>query len=385
MATPLNILYLVHDVSDPAVARRTAMLQEGGAAVTIAGFRRIKTPLQNIGNTPIIDLGQTHNGGFLHRLFAVIRECLTLSKHKKTFASADLILARNLEMLAIGVRAKSLCRPAPTLIYESLDIHRLLLHKSLIGKTLRHLEGWLSKRASALLTSSPAFIHEYFEKRSHVRLPTYLVENKLYPASLAQHVPPRKPSAPWVIGWFGAIRCQKSLALLKTLVRESNGKIHVIIRGRPSLDQFTNFEKETTDTPGLRFEGPYKPTDLPHIYSEVHFTWAIDMFEEGQNSSWLLPNRLYEGGAFASVPIAAASVETGHAIQRLHIGVPLIEPKAEALKTFFETLTPAHYQSLEIAARNIPLETWIADSAACQDLVQTLRHFCPITILRKVP
>ena len=36
----LHILYLVHDLSDPAVRRRVIMLQAGGAKVTVAGFRR---------------------------------------------------------------------------------------------------------------------------------------------------------------------------------------------------------------------------------------------------------------------------------------------------------------------------------------------------------
>ena len=99
-------------------------------------------------------------------------------------------------MLAIGVRGKSLCHPKPSLVYECLDIHRLLLKNDVIGKTLRKLEGWLSKRANALITSSPAFIQQYFEKRSQVRLPTYLVENKLHPASAAIATAPRNASAP---------------------------------------------------------------------------------------------------------------------------------------------------------------------------------------------
>ncbi|TIU76079.1 MAG: glycosyl transferase family 1, partial [Mesorhizobium sp.] len=36
----LHVLYLVHDVSDPAVRRRIQMLKAGGAGVTLAGFRR---------------------------------------------------------------------------------------------------------------------------------------------------------------------------------------------------------------------------------------------------------------------------------------------------------------------------------------------------------
>lgn len=380
MSETFHILYLVHDVSDPAVARRKAMLQEGGATVTLAGFRRTQNPLPGV-----LDLGQTFNGGFAQRIIAVLRTALTLRKHKKLFQTADCIIARNLEMLAIGVRGKSLCKPSPTLVYESLDIHRLLLNQGAIGVALRELEGWLSRRVCALLTSSPAFIHEYFEKRSCVHLPTYLVENKLYPDTAATPIPPRDTAGPWVIGWYGAIRCHKSLEILKALVRESAGSVKVIIRGRPALDQFTNFEAQTADTPGLHFAGPYKnPADLEKIYTEAHFTWAIDMFEEGQNSAWLLPNRIYEGGAFASVPIAAENVETGHFLKRLGVGVHLREPKLESLREYFANLTPATYRALEAASRSLPLSTWVAGKQDCLDLVNTLRTFCKITPIRKV-
>ncbi len=371
MSEAFHILYLVHDVCDPSVAKRVTMLGDGGATVTIMGFRRTGTPLTSLMGNPVIDLGQTYNGGFLQRIITVLTVVALLGKHRALFARTNLILARNLEMLAIGVRAKSLS--AQPLVYESLDIHRLLLNHGPIGKTLRALEGWLAKRASLLITSSPAFISEYFKKISRVTLPTLLLENKLYPAT-TEPTPARKPGAPWVIGWFGAIRCHKSLEMLKALTAASNGQIEVIIRGRPAFDQFKDFMGQTSDTPGLRFAGPYKnPEDLARIYSEVHFTWAIDMFEEGLNSSWLLPNRIYEGGAYASVPIAAKGVETSKMIRQLGIGITLDEPKLESLQTFFASLTPESYQTMQSAAHAIPRATWVADINDCKTLVETMR------------
>ena len=43
------------------------------------------------------------------------------------FAGADVVLARNLEMLIIASRARNLYAPRAALVYECLDIHRLLL------------------------------------------------------------------------------------------------------------------------------------------------------------------------------------------------------------------------------------------------------------------
>jgi succinoglycan biosynthesis protein ExoL len=374
----LKILYLVHDLADPAVNKRATMLRDGGALVTIAGFRRTPDPIADVAGCTAINLGQTYNGGFIQRVLSVVREVILLSKHRKLFTDADIVIARNLEMLAIAVRGRSLCSASPALVYESLDIHRLLLNKGPIGITLRALEGWLSKKASVLITSSPAFVTNYFEKLSSVRLPVRLLENKVYAPDVEDSDVPVRPSGPpWRIGWFGIIRCCKSLQSLADLVKQSHGSVQVIIRGRPALDQIPEFNKIVTTTPGLSFAGPYKnPEDLSAIYRDVHFSWSIDMFEEGLNSSWLLPNRLYEGGLFNTVPIALKSVETGRFLERLGIGVTLEQPLDISLQSFFRNLTNKDYQNLEKNAMEISKSQWYYDkkeSKALVDYLSTLK------------
>jgi succinoglycan biosynthesis protein ExoL len=278
-------------------------------------------------------------------------------------------------MLALAVRGRSLCRLAPVVVYECLDIHRLLLRRDFIGAALRRLEGWFSWRASALFTSSPAFVSGYFKALSEVRLPVRQVENKMADlgggTAISRYVGGRPPGPPWVIGWFGMIRCRKSLDILIDLARRSEGKIEVVIRGRPDLNQFEDFHKSVSEARGVRFLGPYgSPGDLAAMYHSVHFNWAVDMFEEGLNSSWLLPNRLYEGGAFACVPIAVETVEAGRFLERMDIGVRLKEPLALSLAEFFAELTPDHYRALEDAARAVPRSTWVCDKRDCEALVE---------------
>lgn len=383
MTASFHILYLVHDLNDHAVARRCAMLIEGGAKVTLAGFRRGENIATPTSVYRVLDFGQTYNGSFIQRFLSVLGVIGSLHHHDASLSSVDCILARNLEMLAIAVRGKKLCKPSPSVVYECLDIHRLMLGQSTISKMLRKIEGRLCKSANALITSSPAFIHEYFEKRTQIRLPTYLIENKVYPAHTAETAPTRTRGKPWVIGWFGALRCAKSFDILQALVKESNGNIQLVMRGRPAHDQLPHFEDKVHSTPGISFTGPYRnPQDLSEIYNQVHFTWAIDMFEEGLNSSWLLPNRLYEGCAFASVPIAAAGTETGRTLDRLGIGMILAEPKLASLKQFFANLTPDAYEILEAAVQIKPRSLWISDTGDCLELVKILKNFSP-TILRK--
>ena len=375
--TPPRILYLVHDLADAAVLKRTTMLQDGGASVVVAGFRRSNAVPEQIGGAPVVDLGQTFNGGFVQRIVAVIRIMLAFKRYRPLFASADIVIARNLEMLAIGARGRAAVQPSPVLVYESLDIHRLLLNNGIIGKILRGLEGWLSRRAACLITSSPAFIENYFTPLSQVKLPIRLIENKVYqgedvlPVETIQAHRPAGP--PWRIGWFGAIRCRKSLQMLSDLVRLSNGQVEVVIRGKPSLDQFDDFEKDTTTLPGLSFLGPYNyPYDLMGMYRDVHFTWAIDMFEEGQNSAWLLPNRLYEGGRYHAVPLALKTVETGRKLDSLGLGHTFKSLSAKDLLAFFDGLTSFDYQRQEETAMSLPSSIWSFTRGDCVELVSYL-------------
>lgn len=374
----LKILYLVHDLYDPAVHKRVVMLQDGGAIVTVAGFRRQLKPAGSIAGSNTVNMGQTYNGKFIQRLWSVVREIMLIGRHREIFADNDIIIARNLEMLAVAVRGNSFAIAPATIVYECLDIHRIMLGKGIAGAIMRWLEGWLAKRGSFLITSSPAFVSSYFEKISKVRLPVGIVENKVYAPGLQVTGKPerawRKAGPPWKIGWFGAIRCKKSLQILCDLARLGNGKIEVIIRGRPATDQFENFYKTVYETGNLRFLGPYKnPDALETIYNDVHFTWAIDMFEEGFNSAWLLPNRLYEGGKFSCIPIAQENVETGFFLKNLGIGVTIPEPEYVYLADFFTQLTAQKYRNLEQAVMDIADSTWSFSTDDCKALVDNLR------------
>src|SRR3546814_8999676 len=76
------------------------------------------------------------------------------------------------------------------------------------------------------------------------------------------------------------------------------------------------------------YGGEYRnPDDLPEIYGRVHLTWAFDFLDEGSNSDWLLPNRLYEGGYFGSVALASSHTETGKKVRELGLGYTFEPPE----------------------------------------------------------
>ena len=91
---------------------------------------------------------------------------------------ADVIIARNLEMLALAVCARNRYAPAVPIVYECLDIHRLLLSRAPAGRALRFIEDRLWRQTGLLLTSSQAFIRNYFDRRGFPGA-WRLVENKV--------------------------------------------------------------------------------------------------------------------------------------------------------------------------------------------------------------
>jgi len=373
----LHVLYLVHDVSDPAVRRRIIMLRAGGARVTLAGFRRTASPIAEIEGLQPIDLGATRDGRFGQRLTAVAKAALSIGSKLATMPRPDLIIARNLEMLALARRAKAAFRATVPIVYECLDIHRLVLRDDLLGKALRGAERYLARDVKLLVTSSPAFVANYFKPFGQIAAPVELVENKYFDMAPAVEDRPKvdDPIAPpWQIGWFGALRCRRSLQLLADFTRRLEGRFEVVLRGRPALSEFPDFHAFVEAEPWLSFRGPYRnPEDMAAIYGDVHFSWAIDFFEEGQNSEWLLPNRLYEGCRFGAVPISMGNTETGRFLNRQDIGILLSEATPEVLETAIGRMEQDRFSRLKARVLAHNPRTWSYDRSDCRAFVDKLR------------
>ncbi|MES0028238.1 glycosyl transferase family 1 [Mesorhizobium sp. M0040] len=374
----LHVLYLVHDVSDPAVRRRIIMLKAGGAQVTLAGFRRTASAVADVEGLQPIDLGPTRDGRFAQRLAAIMKAVVSTGSKLGSMPRPDLIIARNLEMLALARRARSAFQATVPIVYECLDIHRLLLRDDPLGWAMRGAERFLARDVKLLVTSSPAFIANYFKPFGQIAAPVELLENKYFEpaaASLDDRAAPENPVAPpWRIGWFGALRCRRSLELLAEFSRRLDGRFEIVLRGRPALSEFPDFHGFVESEPWLSFGGPYRnPEDMAAIYREVHFSWAIDFFEQGLNSEWLLPNRLYEGCRFGAVPISMGNTETGRFLDRQGIGVLLPEAAPEALEAAVGTMEQHRFGTLRerVLARNP--RTWSYDRADCRALVEKLR------------
>jgi succinoglycan biosynthesis protein ExoL len=278
-----------------------------------------------------------------------------------------------LEMLPLAALARRLHAPRARLAYECLDIHSLLMRRSLPGTTLRALERALLARCDTLVVSSDTFVTAHFAPASRALPHVAWVENKPLRTELPAAAPARTAAPPWRIGWFGMLRCGRSLDMLAELVRGLDGAVEVVLRGRIARQLLPAFDAVVASTRHLRFLGPYRrPSDLGAIYGDVHFAWCVDFYEAGANSEWLLPNRLYEGGAYGAVAIARAGTATGAWLARHDAGLRLTGDGTQALYGAFAALTPHRYADLRAAWARIPASAFVHEAADSRRLLAAL-------------
>jgi succinoglycan biosynthesis protein ExoL len=334
----VNLIFFGHDARDAAVQRRIKAFAGIGADVQAFTMRRgapVEAGWRNV------DLGETRDAAFGQRIGALVAARPILREHREALRTADIFYARNLDMLALARWAKGMSGSRARLVYECLDVHRFLARGDALGAGFRAAEAALIRDVALVVVSSPAFVREYFDRHHTGRVRSLLVENRLPPGF--DYGP--RPAASTLaggrlrIGWFGNLRCERSLSLLLDLAARFPDKIEVTMRGAPAQAAITDFDARVSGQGNARFGGRYAwPQDLAQIYGDVDLVWAGDFHDAGANSKWLLPNRLYEGGYYGAPPVAPADGETGRWIEAHGFGFTLAEPLEETLPALVRNL-----------------------------------------------
>ena len=168
------------------------------------------------------------------------------------------------------------------------------------------------------------------------------------------------------------VRCARSFALLEALPDLLKSRVKVDVWGVPALDQIPAFHERVEAAPHMTFHGRYRPDALAGIYGGAHFVWAVDYYEAGGNSDWLLPNRLYEGAAFGAVPIAVEGVETARWLERRGVGVVLRGEPGAALHAFLESCTQQQQASLREAVVSLDRSATMLDAQEAETVLAVL-------------
>ena len=330
-----TVAYFGHDVSDAAVRRRILALEQDGLGVI--GFTKRRSGLAET-SWDNVDLGKTKDGAFLQRIVSVFSGAYRTRRAGAKLKSTDIIIARNLDMLACALLGNWMTGARLPVVYECLDVHRLTCRDDVIGSVLRRLESWMMSKTKGLIVSSPAFLTEHFEKHYGPQERVRLVENRIVEgmverpdydldALLNKTRPDRLR-----LGWVGILRCNRSLDTLCQLAEMYRDDLTIELHGIPARTEVPDFENRIAHHPNIYFHGRYKsPEDLEKIYGGLDLVWSIDFMEAGLNSVWLLPNRIYEGGLFSVPSIALKGTQTDKWLSSKGVGFAVDEPLLESV------------------------------------------------------
>lgn len=360
------VAFFGHDWQESTVVKRIRAFTGLGLRVVGFNFRRDKFWRDFQPFWENVPLGITQDRAYLKRLTALLRALPRVLRHRRVLREADFLYARNIDMGALALAAKWLSGARGPLVYEVLDVQRVFLGSGLVSRLFRWAERQLLKRSDLLVISSPGFNTHYFRSVQGYRGRLFLLENKISFAQAQaiarpQMAPAGDETAPekWVIGWFGTLRCPKSLAMLCRIAEALPDRVEIYLRGVPTETGLEAFQQAIAGHPNMIYDGEYRnPEDLAAIYGRVHLTWAFDFLDEGSNSDWLLPNRLYEGGYFGSVAIASSHTQTGAKVRELGLGYTFEPPEVDNLVAFLRWYSMDEHRARREHILSLPLHAF---------------------------
>ena len=372
-----RIAFFGHDANESTILKRADAFLQQGCTVIGFMFRRNRVGLKAGAVFHNVELGSTRDRSYMRRLPRLMLGIWRAARARGTLRRADVIYARNIDMLAVALAAKFATGSRASVAYEVLDIQRPFLRRDIVGTVFRMAERFMLRRCALLVVSSPDFVDRYFAPVQGRRTDWALLENKVSPAILGEFSAVGKPAGPpWVIGWYGTLRCRRSLSALCTLADTLGPGVEIRLGGRPSLEDLTvaEIEHAVGQHAGMRYIGAYaSPADLNAIYGPVHFSWCVDYIDAGSNSDWLIPNRVYEGGILGAVALARRDTTTGRLVESRGYGFAFDEPLESAVLDFLRGLDARGYEEAQARLLRVPPSAFVDldDSAA---LVASLRR-----------
>lgn len=342
---PLQVDVFGYDVSEISQIRRIQMIRDLGHDVHSFTMRR-----RNMNRDFVPDWSNTHlydvpNEKMLYRAALVAAAAFKSGKHRARLQQSDVMIARNLDMLAIAVAARKLAAAQHVpIIYECLDINGVMCRDDFIGAAMRKAERSLLKSVDMLVVSSEGFIRSYFEPVQSYRGAWALWENKIVATPSLPDRPKqrtgRESDSPIRLGWVGTLRCTPSFDLLVDAARRLGSVLEIHCAGVVHEHALQRFHSRVAATPNIHYHGPYSyPEDLAEVYGRCDVNWAQDLWQSGNNSDWLLPNRIYEASWAGCPSIAVSTTETGGKVGASSLGWVIEKATSDHLVALLQSVS----------------------------------------------
>lgn len=350
MTRNMRAVYIGVDATNPTLILRVRSFIRAGVNVTSFTFRRKKYNVDFQPEWSNVHLGLTKDRNYLQRLPVLFAGLMRIIRHRKCLREADFIYGRNFDLFMLALFAKWLTGSKASLVYEVEDVQEIFFKKTLSAKLFRWIERHALNHVDLLVLMSPGFYKGYFKPVQNYSGSYYVLENKLQlhgKSSLPTErgdVWKRSLGKKWVIGWFGTLRCPKSMVLLEALAQKLGDRVEIYTRGYPTETGLEAYMEIVNRNPNWTYDGEYTiPDDLEDMYGRVHFSWCLDFLDEFGNSPLLLACRMYQGGFYGSVPLAVKGWEMDHWLSEAGIGHVFAPPFVDQIAEFLTELSVDDY------------------------------------------
>lgn len=277
------------------------------------------------------------------RLWDLATGIFRLRRLLRGMTKADIIFVHALDSLVATIIARANLRIDAPLACQILDAHALLLSPGPYRPLLRAVERWALSRTDLLIVPNIGNITRYYGPTVGYRGAFAVVHNTLPTGEVANPTPPPVFEGVWIIGWFGSLRCQRSVEILCRTAQALGGKVKILIAGISKLPPGT-LEAAIKPFANIRYLGPYDAfQDATRLYRGVHIAHALH-FEVSEKAKWALPVRILEGGAHGRPALARADTDAGQFVRDHRIGWTVDAPFEENLVKFITALTPEDYR-----------------------------------------
>lgn len=328
-------------------------------------------------NFSFVSLGKIKQGNYIARFYRYLRALSLIRKHA---LSVDIVYAFGIDLGLLGIVACLGMSARPVIVSDVMDIRKVLLSKTWAGKIARVMQKYTVRRIDLMVVTSAAYISEYYANiagvlpRKHLVIENKILSkqflsSKMQESATFEKLPTR---CALVIGYFGVLRCARSLEVLLAFASQGQGQVKVILRG--ILMDTENFRSRIASNPYVDYSGEYLyPDDMRGMYSSIDLIWACYPYSEvdPENWRWARTNRFYEG-CFFDCPVIVA-LGTQDAKEVLHLAIGLVIDLSDTHKCI-ETLANILKENITLWTSNMRLlpANYYEYSSEYADLVEQL-------------
>lgn len=372
----MKIAFLIPNKTDAHYHKLVSTLCQLGAEAEILAFERPSLLEGRKYNCPCVLLAKIEHRHYLRRLLVFLKAIpIARSRLRK---GPDVAYVFGLDMLLFYCLATFGLRRKPKIVFEVCDILPILAGDRLKSRVLRWMERILIRKISLLVVTSKAFVTGYYENiQGLTQLPYMVIENKLSrkTPALAISSGAEQPNDGLRIGYFGSIRCQRSLDILKAVAKQGRGFVRIYLRGVP-MGEVTDIESEIKGNPWLEYGGPYvSPGDLSQLYGCVDIVWVCFTYvgERVGNWMWAKTNRFYEACFYKKPLIARLGTEDGRVVAEKGLGVCVNVSDVNSCVEQILSISPADLQRWRSNMDKLPEDIYLYSNEH-QQLMNTLNR-----------